>query len=106
MSLAELEARYGDLQSQLSQTGYVCNGTVMSLYRTCGKSGCACNEDPLMRHGPYHIWTRKENGKTVTRSLSKEQADECIEYIQNYKEMESIIEKMREISVKILQEVK
>jgi len=59
-----------------------------------------------MRHGPYHIWTRKENGKTVTRSLSKEQADECIEYIQNYKEMESIIEKMREISVKILQEVK
>lgn len=93
-------SRYGNLQDQVSQLGYVCNGTVMSLYGTCGKSGCACNEDPLMRHGPYHIWTRKEKGKTVTRSLSKKRADECIE---NYKKLESIVEEMREISVRILE---
>lgn len=103
MGFAELSARYGDLLGELSRMGYVCSGTVMSLYRRCGKSGCGCNEDPQMRHGPYHIWTRKENGKTVTRSLSKEQADECIEYIENYRRMENIIEEMREISARIVQ---
>ena len=57
-----------------------------------------------MQHGPYHIWTRKENGKTVTRSLSKKQIGRCSEYIQNSKKMESILEEMKKISIQIIEE--
>ncbi|MCD6397439.1 MAG: hypothetical protein J7L71_07850 [Spirochaetaceae bacterium] len=101
-----LKREYTELQKQLSQIGYICNGTVMSAYRKCGKPSCSCKDDPQMQHGPYHIWTRKEKGKTVTRSLSEKQSEHCSDYMQNFKEMENIIEKMKKISIQIIEESK
>ena len=106
MDHERLAKRYIKLQSQLTQTGYICKGTVMPLYRKCGKPNCGCKEDPQMQHGPYHIWTRKEKGKTVTRSLSKKQADCCSEYIENFKKMESIVEDMKKISIQVIEQGK
>ncbi len=106
MDHEELEERYTRLQKQLGQVGYICNGTIMSMYRKCGKPNCSCKEDPQMKHGPYHIWTRKEKGKTVTRSLSEKQSDRCSEYMLNFKEMEYIIEKMKKISIQIIEQSK
>jgi len=95
--------RYNELQEQLAQIGFVCNGTLMSVYRKCGKPNCGCNESEQMQHGPYHIWTRKVKGKTVTRSLSREQARQCSQYIENFKKMESIIEEMKKISIQMIE---
>lgn len=104
--MEKLEKEYIGFQKKLSQVGYICNGTVMSTYRKCGKSNCGCKDDPQMQHGPYHIWTRKEKGKTVTRSLSKKQADRCSGYMQNYKKMESIVEEMKRISIEMIEQRK
>ena len=106
MNQNTLEKKYTGLQKQLSQIGYICNGTVMSSYRKCGKANCGCKDNPRMQHGPYHIWTRKEKGKTVTRSLSEKQTDYCSMYMNNFKEMENIIEKMKEISIQIIEQAK
>ena len=106
MNHKALKKRYTGLQKQLGQVGYICNGTVMSTYRKCGKPNCNCNDDPKMEHGPYHIWTRKEKGKTVTRSLTKKQANLCSEYMQNFKKMENIIEEMKRISAQIIEQSK
>ncbi len=106
MDPESLTKKYTDLQNQFAQIGYICNGTVMSLYRKCGKPNCGCKEDRQMQHGPYHIWTRKEKGKTVTRSLSEKQAGHCSEYIQNYKQMENIIEEMKKTSIQIIEQGK
>ena len=89
---------------ELAKVGRICNGSVMSLYHTCGKPSCRCKEDPDLRHGPYYIWTRKVNGKTVTRSLSKEQAEVCRRYIENKKQLDKILEKMRRISAGMIEE--
>lgn len=104
MDTKELEKKYQQLQRELAQIGYICNGSIMTLYRKCGKPECSCNEDQSLGHGPYYIWTRKENGKTTTRSLSKERFQKCQQCIQNYKRMESIIEEMKRISVQIFEQ--
>jgi len=39
----------------------------------CGYPRCRCHADPPLLHGPYHQWTRKINGKTVTRMLTDDQ---------------------------------
>lgn len=104
MKLEKLLKKYAELQKQLIQIDYICNGSVMSLYRKCGKSNCGCKEDHQMRHGPYFVWTRKEKGKTVTRSLSEKQAEHCSEYIQNFKKIESIIEEMKKITIQIVEQ--
>lgn len=57
-----------------------------------------------MRHNPYHIWTRKKRGKTVTPSLSEKQAERCLEYIDNFKKMEEIIEEMKRITIQIVEQ--
>ncbi|MBN2552685.1 MAG: hypothetical protein JXB06_07935 [Spirochaetales bacterium] len=98
--------RYGELRKQLAHIGPVCNGTVMSVYRKCGKPNCGCKESEQMQHGPYHIWTRKENGKTVTRSLSEKQARLCSRYIENFKKMESVIEKMKKLTIQVIERQK
>ena len=106
MNLDQLEKKYHDLQKKFTQIGYICCGSIMSLYRKCGKPKCGCKDDLEMRHGPYHIWTRKKNGKTVTRSLSKKQAEKCMKYMQNLKKMEKIIEEMKKVSIQIIEEGK
>jgi len=40
----------------------------------CGKSGCACADNPKARHGPYHSLTQAVGGKTRSRFLTEEQA--------------------------------
>lgn len=106
MDLDQLEKEYSNLQKEFTQIGYICCGSIMSLYRKCGKPKCGCKDNLEMRHGPYHIWTRKKNGKTVTRSLSKKKAEHCLEYIQNLKKMEKIIEEMKKVSIQIVEEGK
>ena len=75
----------------------------MSVYVKCGKLYCRCKTDENAKHGPYTVWTRKVKGKTVTKYLSEKQAKLCREYIQNSKNLESIIEEMRNLSVIILE---
>lgn len=106
MDNKELEIKYAKLQKQLSKIGYICNGTLIESYRKCGKYNCNCKDNPQMEHGPYHIWTRKEKRKTVTRSLSEKQRGLYSQYMQNFKEMESIIDNMKNISIQIIEQAK
>jgi len=101
-----LQKKYRELSKKLSQIGYICKGSVMSVYVKCGKPYCRCKTDENARHGPYTVWTRKVKGKTVTKYLSEKQAKLCREYIQNSKKLESIIEEMRNLSVSILESEK
>jgi len=101
-----LEKRYKELLHQLSQIGYICSGSVISQQRKCGKPNCGCKEDQQKLHGPYYIWTRKENGKTITRSLTGEKAQQCIECTNEYKKLRKIIKDMKEISVELLEKRK
>jgi len=104
MDKIKLENKYKQFQKELSQIGYICNGSIMSLYRKCGKPNCGCNENQETKHGPYYIWTRKEKGKTITRSLSEERFHQCQQCIENYKKMEQIIEEMKKISIQIFEQ--
>ena len=106
MEKNQLRKKYRELSKQLSQIGYICKGSVMSVYVKCGKPYCRCKTDENARHGPYTVWTRKVKGKTVTRYLSEKQAKLCREYIQNSKKLESIIGEMRNLSVSILESEK
>ena len=53
---------------------YALPGTLTSRYMRCGKKTCRCKADPPQLHGPYLHWTRTVAGKTLTRTLTPEQA--------------------------------
>src|SRR4030067_1320157 len=63
--LAMRRARYAQLKEELRSLGFVCVGSLQTRYLECGKAACHCHDDPANRHGPYHYWTRKVQGRTV-----------------------------------------
>ncbi|MDP7611704.1 MAG: hypothetical protein QGH62_04580 [Nitrospinaceae bacterium] len=97
---------YQKLRDQLTQTGYICTGSITTVYRKCGKSYCFCAKDENAVHGPYNVWTRKVKGKTVTRNLTDAQAELCKECIQRMRKVEVILEKMKNLTVKYIEEQK
>jgi len=82
--IKELKRRYLSLAHALAQLPWVCQGSVM--------------------HTPPHAyrWTRKVNKKTVTVSLSKDQAELIMEAIANHRKLETMLKEMRELSERAL----
>jgi hypothetical protein len=77
------EPRLTELQAQLAEIGPVLPGTISIAMNRCGKPNCACHADPPRLHGPNVTWTRKVNGKTVTRRLTREQVERYQPWFEN-----------------------
>jgi hypothetical protein len=98
--LADYEERYRELAAQLSTIGLIHAGSITRRYTRCGTPGCKCHADPPQPHGPYYQWTAKANGKTITRRLTKTEADLYQEWIDNDRRLGRLIAEMRQIAAK------
>lgn len=97
---AEYERRYREIAEQLAGIGLICSGSLTRRYTRCGTAGCKCHADPPQPHGPYHQWTTKVDGKTVTRRLSPAQAKLYQEWIANDRKLRRLIRQMRQVATK------
>lgn len=82
---------------------WILQGTLLKQYKQCGKNNCRCHQDKTFRHGPYWIWTRKEKGKTITKTLSPNQAKMVKRSIENMKHIDRLIEKWKLLSLRNLE---
>ena len=101
--LLEYERTYHQLAAKLAKTGYLVQGTVVRQRLKCGNPNCACHKDPARRHGPYAYWTSKVAGRTVSRKLPDEEAQLYEQWIQNRRQLETILRQMRDVSKKVAQ---
>lgn len=69
-------------------------GHVSNAKGTCGQPNCACKGKPPKLHGPYHRWAGWIGGKKTTRVLSKEDAEECLLRIENYRRLQEQLAKI------------
>ena len=63
------------IAARLAEAGFALPGSLIEYSHLCRKPNCRCMADPPRPHGPYHQWTRKLDGKTVTRRLSPDQIE-------------------------------
>lgn len=96
--LARLRRAYRALQDQIRDLGFVIPGSVIERHTVCGTQGCRCHDDPASRHGPYFQYTRKVNGKTLTRRLNADQADRYREWIANRRRLDELTDQMDQLS--------
>ena len=73
-TLTDVPPRVRQIAAELAQPQPMRRGSVSQRTIRCGRSGCACAEDPKARHGPYHSLTQAVGGKTRSRFLTTEQA--------------------------------
>ena len=85
--------------SNVQPEGYILQGSVVrrNLQRWVG--------DELKTYGPYYLWTRKINNKTVTQALTAEQARIIREAIQRNRKLEQRLARLRSLSEQIIQAV-
>ena len=58
------------IAAELAAAGFALPGTLTVRAYACGKPNCRCHASQPSLHGPYAEWTRKIDGKTVTRRLT------------------------------------
>jgi len=92
------------LQTQISELGYCLPGTLTERRTRCSSPGCRCRSDPPALHGPYYSWTRKINGKTVTRTLTPEQARRYQPWFDDARELRALAAQLEALSLKLAQD--
>jgi hypothetical protein len=93
------ERRLTELRAQLAAIDYALPGTINIAMNRCGKPSCACHADPPRLHGPYITWTRKVNGKTVTRRLTPEQLERYKPWFENNRRQRQLIAELETLSL-------
>jgi hypothetical protein len=78
-------------------------GTLTVRSYACGKPGCRCHADPPQLHGPYAEWTRKIDGKTVTRRLTEDQLAAWQPLFDNAKKMRTLLAELQELTLAIVE---
>lgn len=79
------------LAAELAGIDYALPGSLACRYMRCGKPVCRCKADPPVLHGPYLHWTRTVAGKTVTRTLTDEQARRYQPWFDNARRLRELI---------------
>jgi hypothetical protein len=98
---ARAAAIAAEISARLASTGFALPGTIADRMTRCGRPGCRCHADPPQRHGPYHQWTRKKNGKTATRILTDEQLADYGPWFDNHKRLRELVAELEELSLDI-----
>lgn len=88
VSLADCEAHYAQLRSQLVAVGWLSDGYVQDRGPGAG--------------GPCYQWTRKVKGKTVSVALSKEQYEWLKAAIEQWRNAQKTLRQMQRLSRQVL----
>jgi len=93
--------RQAEIVAELAELGFCLPGTLTERHTRCSSPGCRCRADPPALHGPYYSWTRKIAGKTVTRTLSAEQATRYEPWFEDARRLRALTAELEALSLKI-----
>jgi hypothetical protein len=92
------QARAAEIAAEIAGLGFALPGTLTERAMRCGHQRCRCRADPPRLHGPYHQWTRRIDGKTVTRILSDDQLADYRPWFDNHKRLRTLVAELEALS--------
>lgn len=84
-------AKHDRLKQRLLAVGIAIPGTIHALYARCGSPSCPCAKDDTKRHGPYHRWHYRDNGRLVAKGIDPDMLSLFREWIQNREALDLIV---------------
>jgi hypothetical protein len=90
-SRRRIRQRTKELRRAISGMDYMASGTVHTRTKVCGRKNCRCAHDPDARHGPYHEWSRRQDGRLIHSILTEEQALLLAVAIANHHEVMKLL---------------
>jgi hypothetical protein len=95
--------RLDELARALAETGPALPGTLLERHNRCGKPNCRCKHDPPTLHGPYYQWTRKIDGKTVTRRLTDAELADYQPLFDNARKLRALLAELQDLTMEIIE---
>lgn len=89
------------IAARLADADFALPGTLIERMMRCGTPNCRCKADPPQLHGPYHQWTRKVEGKTVTVNLTDDQLARYGPWFEHAQALRSALIELEELSLRI-----
>ena len=89
------------IAARLAEAGFALPGTLIVRTMRCGKPNCACKADPPKLHGPYHQWTRKVGGTTVTINLAEEQIARYGQWFTEAQRLRGLLSELEALSLQV-----
>jgi hypothetical protein len=90
------------IAGELAQARFALPGTLTERMTRCGRPNCRCHADPPVLHGPYHQWTRKVDGKTITRLLTDDQLADYGPWFASQRRLRSLLAELETLSLAII----
>jgi hypothetical protein len=87
--------RAAAIAAEIAGLAFALPGTLIERPMRCGRARCRCHADPPQLHGPYHQWTRKVDGRTVTRFLSDDQLEDYQPWFDNHRRLRALVASSR-----------
>jgi hypothetical protein len=92
------------IAAALAEIGYALPGSLTVRAYRCGKANCRCRAEPPQLHGPYAFWTRKVDGKTVTRMLSDDELAEYQPMFDNARKLRRLVRELQQLTLQLVEE--
>jgi hypothetical protein len=89
---SKLNRDFVRLTAAIAPDGWICKGSAIERAYSRGAMG------KKKLYGPYYSWTRKEDNKTVTFALSREQFLLLRRAIRRHRTLDAAIRTLRKIS--------
>jgi hypothetical protein len=93
--------RAARITAEIAGLGLALPGTLLHRATRCGYARCRCHADPPELHGPYWQWTRKQNGKTVTRLVPDDQVDDYQQWMDNHRRLRELVAELEDLTLAV-----
>ena len=107
-AMAEPGARQRRAKEQiaaaLGEIGFVLPGSLVWRSTACGKTGCHCQGEEPVLHGPYLTWTRTVGGKTVTRKITEDQQARYQAWFDNARKLRQLVTDLETLSLRAFEQ--
>ena len=99
--MSRAERRREEIVAEISRLGLAVPGSITERMTRCQRDGCHCKADPPQLHGPYPTWTRKISGRTITRTLTTEDAERLRPYFDAHRHLRQLITELEALSIEL-----
>jgi hypothetical protein len=97
-------SRARQILAELAEIDYALPGSIVQRTTSCGRTGCHCQADPPILHGPYLSWIRRSDGKPVTRKITPEQEQRYRPWFDNSRRIQELITELQTLSVQAIED--
>ncbi|MGH8296280.1 MAG: DUF6788 family protein, partial [Steroidobacteraceae bacterium] len=101
MASRQARTRKRQILDEITRLDFCLPGSLVERTTRCSTPTCHCQQDPTQRHGPYPSWIRKVGARTVTHTLTPEQAKQYRPWFDNTRRLRELVGELEAVSAQV-----